>query len=104
MQLAVLLVLANIVIYATLAAPGIACLAYLKRVHPRRKHFATAMLLVTAAVFAPAYIGFGHLPVIVPFAASGFIDQYHHGLRRENVLMAALTMGVVLFARRRLLR
>ena len=104
MGFAILLIVVNIAIYATLASPAIAILVFLRRVRTRRSRLATVMILVTAELFAPAFVGVGHFPVIVPFAASGFIDQYEHGLLRANVLAAALTTRALWLARRRLLR
>ena len=96
MAYALFLIAGNLVFYAVTASPGLGCMLYLIDHRILSARVTTTLVVILAAIFAPAFVGMGHTPVLMPFVASPLLDSYHSGYTWKNAVAAALTAGVVL--------
>lgn len=101
MAFTVFLIAAILAFYCLVASPGIFACFYVidhPTFSPRTVTRLTALL---AVLFAPALIGSGHLPALVPFVASPLFDDYNHGYWWPNGVAAAICGGIMYVVRRR---
>ena len=96
MAYAVFLIAGNLLFYAVTASPGIGCMLYLIDHRIVSTRITTTLVVILAAIFAPAFVGMGHTPVLMPFVASPLLDSYHSGYNWKNAVAAVLAAVVVL--------
>lgn len=98
------LILVNVGVYGTLAAPGYVLLCAARRMRAHNAGWTALAVTIIGGSFAPAFVGFGHLPVIVPFVISPLVDRDQHRYTAPNAgvaIAAAIVAGGVTLRRRR---